>query len=208
MNDQGNPRLRLSIRNIYATWVMNVDSATFLFDPVGVNPNDYADVDAVVVTHEHLDHFDKGIVDNLHDGGRRRILTTPYVAGMLENRENIVLLTPGECYDAGGLRVYAERCEHAAKDPVTVVIETGWFSMYYPVDSDYFPEMAAIRDRYRPDILIYLRPDRKTLQTISDAIQPRMIFCCEYPMMEPVAIPGVQVVQAKPLGWSVYPKTL
>ena len=204
MSDEGNHRLHLSVRNIYATLVVKVDSLTILFDPVGVNPEEYADAGIVIVTHEHMDHFDKGIVEKLQSGRRCRILTTTFVAGLLENRAGVVSLTPGDCFEDGDVRVYAERCEHAANDPLTFVIKTGRFSIYYPVDSDYFPEMASIRDRYEPDIMIYLRSDGKTLKAINNAVQPRVIFCCEYPMMEQITIPGVEVIQTKPLEWSDY----
>jgi hypothetical protein len=132
-------------------------------------------------------------------------LTTTFVAGLLKTRDRVVPLTPGDSHEYGGVRVHAERCEHAANAPLTFVVKTRRFSIYYPVDSDYFPEMVSIRDRYAPDVIIYTRSDGKTLKAISNTVKPRVIFCCEYPMMGPLTIPGIEVIQAKPLEWVVYP---
>jgi len=204
-NHKSDDQLQISVRNIYATLLVIADSLTILFDPIEIDPQAYRDVDIVIVTHEHIDHFDKGLIKRLHDESRCEVLTTPFVAKQLECLEWVIALKPGDFYNVKGVWIYAEQCEHAANDPLTFIIKTRHFSVFHPGDSDFFPQMGSIRDRYAPDIMIYMRCSEQNLRKISSAIKPRTIFCCEYPMMEEMTIPDVEVKRAKPLEWFVYP---
>ncbi|MEW5899049.1 MAG: hypothetical protein AB1652_07755 [Bacillota bacterium] len=58
-------QLSLSMLNVYSTVLMKIDSLVILFDPLEINPEKYDDVDLIIITHEHIDHFDKNLMYGL-----------------------------------------------------------------------------------------------------------------------------------------------
>jgi L-ascorbate metabolism protein UlaG (beta-lactamase superfamily) len=85
-------KISLSMLNVYSTVLMKINSLVILFDPLEINPEKYDDIDLIVITHEHADHFDKKLVTGIHNRTNAVILTTPFVAGQLTGLAGVISL--------------------------------------------------------------------------------------------------------------------
>ena len=52
--------------NNYSGVTIKTPSKTIVIDPVDVKPRDFKNVDAILITHEHYDHFDQALVADIH----------------------------------------------------------------------------------------------------------------------------------------------
>jgi len=113
--------------------------------------NELHDVDAVVISHMHLDHLD---IPSLKQLGRDSRLIVPAGAGKMLNRRGfsrVDEVKPGETVAAGGLQVTATPAEHSgfrppagpSGIPLGFVIG-GSRHVYFAGDTDIFPEMEEI----------------------------------------------------------------
>lgn len=198
-------QVSLSILNVYSTVIMKINSLNILFDPIAINPDKYNnDIDFVVVTHEHIDHFDKKIVAKIHDQTDAVILTTPFVFHRLADLERVVPLRPGDSYESKGVSFCAEPCVHEANDPITFLIKTDEGALFHPADSDYFPELEDIRKKYRPEIMIYTGCSERNLRKIASAICPSIIVSNAYPMLREFSVEGSTVKSLRQSEWFSY----
>jgi len=197
-------RILISIRNVYATVVVKISSLTVLFDPIEIDPDDYTDVDVVLVTHEHMDHFDKTLVKQIHDRAGSLVITSPFVANRLEGLKRVVRLSVGNSYGIKDINIFAEYCEHVANNPLTFIMKTDHYSVFHSSDSDYCHEMQLIREEYKPNILIYTRSSIEELREIANAIKPQIIVRCKYPLLRDMEIPGIEIKAIKPCEWFVH----
>jgi L-ascorbate metabolism protein UlaG (beta-lactamase superfamily) len=198
--------LAISMLNVYSTVLMKIDALSILFDPLGIGPEKCNGIDLVIVTHEHIDHFDRRLVVEIHDRTNAIVLTTPFVAQQLTGLPGVVPLYPGDSYQMKEVSIYAENCVHAANDPVTLVIQTDrGVAVFHPCDSDFFPELTAIREKYKPQIMIYTGSSEQNLTAISAAICPDVIVANAYPMLKEFNIPGTMVKTLKQSEWFLYP---
>ena len=200
-----NDQCLISIRNAYATVLVSINSLTVLFDPIEINPDDYKNVDVVIVTHEHMDHFDKTLVKQIHDRTNSLVITSPFVANRLKGLKRVVRLSVGDSYSMKDINIFAEYCEHVSNNPLTFIMKTDHHSVYHSSDSSYFNEMQLIREKHRPKVLIYMRSSAEELLKISSAIGPDIVVCCQYPLLKEMEIPGIVVKTLKPGEWFVHP---
>lgn len=146
-----------------------------IFDPVKISLEDYIEADAIVITHEHLDHFDRELVRKLQKKTDALILTTPFVAQRLPG-EDTRALEVGESFVIKDVRLYAERCEHPANQPLAFIISTeNGITIYHPSDSEPFPEMTGIGERYKPDILVYFGTSLEKATQIARLVKPQVV---------------------------------
>lgn len=111
-----------------------------------------ADVDAVLISHLHLDHLDLPSLDRL--GRDRRLVVPRGAAGWLRARgfAHVEEVGPGETTSVGGVRVRAVRARHGGFRPplgpaaaaIGYVIE-GSRSIYFAGDTGLFDGMAELR---------------------------------------------------------------
>ena len=130
-----------------------IDRVTILRRAVGTLPADlYQGIDAVVISHLHLDHLD---IASLRLLGSDVQLIVPRGAGRLLERagfRNVVELARGKSVDVDGVEVTATQAVHSGFRPpfgpnaeaVGFVFEEGGESVYFAGDTDVFDEMADL----------------------------------------------------------------
>ncbi len=158
----------------HASLLIEIGGSRILTDPLignrslhlirrsaSVAPEHYANIDAVLISHNHWDHLD---LPSLRKLGRTRRLIVPHgVRAMLHRRgfSNVEELREGEETGIGSVRVQATRASHIAGRPLVSMTTTclsyliqGEHKIHFFGDTEYFPEMADIA----PDIDISFVP--------------------------------------------------
>jgi L-ascorbate metabolism protein UlaG (beta-lactamase superfamily) len=143
--------------NRYAGVTIKTPSKTLVVDPVDVKPRDFKNVDAILITHEHYDHFDQSLVSEIHKQTLCVVVADSTSARRLRNvipPEKLDEVQQGSEVKIGEVSVKAEKCNHPAATPVSFVItsEDG-VKVFHTADSLPFPEMAAIGEREKLDVV-------------------------------------------------------
>jgi L-ascorbate metabolism protein UlaG (beta-lactamase superfamily) len=143
--------------NQYAGILLKTPSKTFVIDPVDIKPKNLQKLDAVLITHEHYDHLDPRLVTEIQketncmviaDTASNRKLQPVMPVGKLQE------IKPGDEIKIGEVAIKAEKCNHSAKAPVTYIITSeDQVKVYHTADSLPFPELAAIGQREKFDIV-------------------------------------------------------
>jgi L-ascorbate metabolism protein UlaG (beta-lactamase superfamily) len=133
------------------------DGAVLVIDPGTLTERTALDgVDAVLITHEHVDHLD---VDALADALGKRPSVTVYthqdVASKLDALDGVVrTVRSGESFEAAGFGVRAYGGWHAEIHPeMPRVVNLGFLvndSVYHPGDSFDVPEDAQVDTLFVP----------------------------------------------------------
>jgi len=152
----------------HATVALEIGGARLLTDPVlrarvahlrrhGPRPDPHvlAGLDAVLVSHLHLDHLD---VPSLRMLGRGVRVISPRGAGAVLRRAGFARVTElgvGEATQVAGATVTAVEAEHdGRRHPLGPVAETlgfeieGAHRVYFAGDTDVFPGMEALAGRH------------------------------------------------------------
>jgi len=194
--------------NVYSSLVLKTHLATFAIDPVKLNldssPFDASAIDAIVITHEHADHFEKGLCMEMQGRSGAQVLTTSYGAGKLGGKTGG--LEAGESVKIKDMTFYAERCVHPANEPLAFVMKTGGATIYHPSDSEAFPEMEEVKSKYEPDILLYLGTTKKDLVDITELVEPKIVVSYFATRFADLKVPGVQLKMVQQLETFVYPE--
>jgi len=143
--------------NNYAGTAIKTPSKTLVVDPVDVKPRDFKNVDAILITHEHYDHFDQSLVSEIHKLTQCMIIADQTSARRLRNvisSEKLSEVQPGSEVKLDEVSVKAEKCNHPAATPVSFIItsEDG-VKIFHSADSLPFPEMATIGEREKLDVV-------------------------------------------------------
>ncbi|MEX2547141.1 MAG: MBL fold metallo-hydrolase [Chloroflexota bacterium] len=149
----------------HSTVLVEMGGARILTDPVlfdritilrrtvsPLPPELYQRVDAVVISHLHLDHLD---IPSLRLLGANTPLIVPRGAGRLMRRSgfaNVIELPTGQSVDVAGVRVTATPAAHSGFRPpfgpnaeaVGYLLEQGNERVYFAGDTDVFDEMADL----------------------------------------------------------------
>ncbi len=164
--------------NSYSGIIIKTPTTTLIFDPVRIKLEEYIQADAIVVTHEHSDHFDPELVRELQKKTNATVLTTPFVAQRLRG-EQTKALKVGDSFGLKDTELYAERCDHPANQPLSFIISTkSGITIYHPSDSDPFPEMAELEKKYKPDVLAYLGVSLGNAAQITKLVKPQAVVSC------------------------------
>ncbi len=156
----------------HSTLLIEIDGIRILTDPclrdrIGPlvrhgpvpDPDDYRDIDAVLVSHLHLDHLDLASLRML-DGRPTTLVPRGSAPLMRRNRlHDFVELVPGETIRFGGLVIRATHAEHSGFRPPSgpqavalgFVVEGAGRRVYFAGDTDTFPAMA---DLDSPDVAL------------------------------------------------------
>lgn len=143
--------------NRYAGITIKTPSKTLVVDPVDVKPRDFKNVDAILITHEHYDHFDQSLVSEIHRLTRCMIVADQTSARRLRNvisSDKLNEVQPGSDVKLDKVSVKAEKCNHPAATPVSFIItsEDG-VKIFHSADSLPFPEMATIGEKEKLDVV-------------------------------------------------------
>jgi len=190
--------LALVLLNVYSSLILKTHHLTAIFDPVKLSLDkqhfDSQDIDAIIITHEHADHFDQKLVLEIERRSQAIIITTPFIAEKLQKKAKKVKgLRVGESAAVKDVTFYAEYCEHSANEPLSFIIKTDAATIYHPDDSDSFPEMKTIGKRYQPEIVLYLGTSKKGLAKIAKMVKPNIIVTYFDIRFADLEIPGTEL---------------
>ena len=167
----------LALLNSYSTFVVRTDLITAIFDPVGMKSYKKDKIDLIIITHEHIDHFDQDLVIELQEQNSAPVLTTPFLAKKLVELEGYVIpLKVGDSFKLNDTAFYAEYSNHTANQPLSFVICTKIANIYHPNDSRPFPEMSLIRKKYNPYLMVYTGNSIGEIPEMADMIRPKIII--------------------------------
>lgn len=116
--------------------------------------------DILIVTHEHLDHFDADSMPVLFGNTRKRMICSPTAAEKFRElrRDNSRLepLSRGKHNIINGITIRAVYADHGdlAPDSIGILIDTGDFIIYYSSDTAYKPKEIAESLGCVPDLAI------------------------------------------------------
>ena len=190
--------LALVLLNVYSSLILKTHLFTVIFDPVKLSLDkqhfDSQDIDAIIITHEHADHFDQKLVLEIERRSQATIITTPFLAQKLEGEGvKVKGLRVGESAAVKDVTFYAEYCEHAANEPLSFIIKTDAATIYHPDDSSPFPGMAEIRNRYGPEIVLYMSTSKEGLIKITEMVKPNIVVSYFDPRFADLKIPGTEL---------------
>jgi L-ascorbate metabolism protein UlaG (beta-lactamase superfamily) len=188
--------------NTYSSIIIKTNLLTTLFDPVGIEQSKCKDidVDVIVVTHEHVDHFNEELVRKLQRQNNAFVLATPFIASRLrastslnteaedKEKEMIKGMKVGDSFGINDTIFFAEYSAHPAIQPLSFVIKTESATIYHPDDSKAFAGMTAMRNRYMPDLMLYTGTSVGNMVEIAEKIGPKMVISYADPRFEDIKI--------------------
>jgi len=148
-------RVALTWFNEYSGTVIKTPTSTLIFDPVGIRSSDVPRADAIVITHEHVDHFEGGLTRDIQRQTGATVVTTPFVAEQLRAvpSEKLRALRAGKVITIGNVQLNTMPSDHPGNQPLTFMITTeDNIRIYHSSDSRPFSEMKRIGEKYKPDI--------------------------------------------------------
>ena len=143
--------------NHYAGILLKTPTKTLAIDPVDIKPKSLRNVDAILITHEHYDHFDPRLLTEIQKETNCTIIADPASTKKLEfaiPAEKLQEIKPSMEIKIGEVSVKAEKSNHPAQAPVTYIITSeDQVKIYHTADSLPFPELAAIGLREKFDVV-------------------------------------------------------
>ncbi|MBI2583897.1 MAG: MBL fold metallo-hydrolase [Candidatus Aenigmarchaeota archaeon] len=113
-----------------------IDPGHWVFEHTDAKPSDFSDVNAVLITHEHPDHFYPEALDEIRSSGARIITNKSLAPKIREKGMKADMLNPGEVTDVSGISVKAADCPHGIL-PVPVPENVGFViqdKIFHPGD--------------------------------------------------------------------------
>ena len=185
----------LAWANSYSAVVVKTPEATLLFDPVSMELPEDATLDLIAVSHSHSDHWDPSAVVKMQRQSRALVATSQSLAhrlnGAFQNQGDtttVVAVQPGDTLNFGDATITILRCDHAAVEPLSFLVQTAdGVTIYLPGDTTPFPEMERVpspslstvpppegeRDRVRIDILLWMGTALEDGARIAQQVKPK-----------------------------------
>jgi len=139
-------------KHAHATVVLSRDGASVVIDPGAYTPNSavlVAATSAVLVTHDHPDHFDAAILNAALDAQPElRVWAPAGVTGALEPHDGrVVTVSAGDAFEAAGFDVTVIGEQHAVIHPDLPPMENVGYlvdgTLLHPGDSYLVPDVAV-----------------------------------------------------------------
>jgi L-ascorbate 6-phosphate lactonase len=127
--------------------------------PKLITPYDL-DLDILITSHDHMDHFDNDSIPILMSNGRAKIfgsVTAVKVAeGLGIDKGRMTAMKPGDKAKLDGITIKAVYADHGelAPDALGIIIELEKIKIYYVADTSYNPEVVKTVKKEKPDIII------------------------------------------------------
>jgi L-ascorbate metabolism protein UlaG (beta-lactamase superfamily) len=143
--------------NNYSGVTIKTPSKTLIVDLADVDPAIFKKVDAILITHEHLDHFEESLTREIY-----RRTQCPVVADSTSAKRLKDVLPAGKLHEMrvgkeiklDNVTVRAESFRHPAIAPVSYLITTeDGVRIYHTGDSLPTPDMKQIGERSPPDVV-------------------------------------------------------
>jgi L-ascorbate metabolism protein UlaG (beta-lactamase superfamily) len=143
--------------NNYSGVLIKTPSKTLAIDPVDIRPKSLRNIDALLITHEHYDHFDPRLLTEIQKEANCTIIADPISARKIQHvipPDLLKEIRPSQEIKVGEVSIRAEKCNHKAQAPVTYIITSeDHVKIYHTADSLPFPELAAIGQREQFDVV-------------------------------------------------------
>lgn len=145
-----------------SAFILKTSHHTIIIDPATKVPTDTLTslgiIDAILITHEHSDHFDASATFDLHHASEGVVVANEgayqSLAGLIHRAEKLILLRPGEDARLDGMIVTAIAANHSGLSPLMYVISVDNMTILHGSDSGYEPAL----EEYRGKIDIALLP--------------------------------------------------
>ena len=160
-----------------------------LLDPFDLN------LDAVIATHPHYDHFDMDAIPQVMSNGRTRLFASvecqKEVARLKMSDEGCQYVCPGDQGVCAGFHLFFTTCDHGAgaPDAVGVIIETDGKRVFIAGDTCLrLDRQAEYLARGPIDLLIapingaYGNLNEEECAALSEALAARLTIPCHYGM--------------------------
>jgi len=143
--------------NSFSGVTIKTPTKTLVVDPVDIDPKVFKAVDIILVTHEHLDHFDGSMVQDVHKRTQCSVLadsTTARRMGDFILPTKLHEMRMGKEIKLDNITIRAESYKHPAATPVSYLItsEDG-IRVYHTGDSLPNPDMKQVGERSPPDVV-------------------------------------------------------
>ena len=143
--------------NNYSGVIVRTPSKMLVVDPADVDPLTFKTVDAVLVTHEHYDHFDETLIKEIFRRTKCAVLADSTSAMRLKDTipaDKLHTMKFSKETKIDNVTVRAEAFDHPATAPVSYLItnEDG-VKVYHTGDSLPHPDMKQIGERSPPDLV-------------------------------------------------------
>lgn len=122
-----------------------IDPGNYNFEPGRLSREDFKNIDLLIVTHKHADHFDLDAVKAIYAQSNPTIFTTKELVDVMANADVLArLLTVGQVEEIAGFRIVGIRADHVVRGEVVdafgVVVEADHKRVYHTSDTVYFKE--------------------------------------------------------------------
>ncbi|MBO3803514.1 MAG: MBL fold metallo-hydrolase [Candidatus Brockarchaeota archaeon] len=207
-----------------SAFIIRTSRHAIIIDPAAKMSKDDASslgtVDAILITHEHGDHFDASSTFDLHRANEAVVVVNEgayaSLEGLIRGEGKLVLLEPGEAAETGGVVVKAIASNHSGLSPLMYFISMDGVAILHCSDSGFVPELAD----YAGEVDVAILPAGGASPTAS----PSQAFKMAEAVMPKIAIPmhgtsaeygelrsaleslqGVQFLELEPLSPQVVP---
>jgi len=143
--------------NNYSGVVVRTPSKTLVVDPADVDPRIFKTVDALLITHEHFDHFDESLTREIYRRTQCNIVADSTSSMRLKDAlpaGKLHEMRVGKEIRLDNIIVRAEAFRHPATAPVSYLITTeDGVKIYHTGDSLPYPNMKQVGERSPPDVV-------------------------------------------------------
>ena len=135
--------------------------------PLPISPAEIS-CDAVICTHDHLDHLDPDTVTEINS--RQLFITTNEGKEKLKGlgKENVIAINEGECISLGDFEIMAVFADHTV-EAFGVIVKVEGKTLYFSGDTLYNEKLFDIA-KHRPDITFICINGRLGNMSASEAL--------------------------------------
>ena len=158
-------------RLIQAGMRIEYEGKVIYIDPINVYPGKTADADIILITHNHGDHFNWGVIGQLVKGNTSILVTSDIFLSYTSLGTNtIIRVAHDSVNEVSGIKieaVYAYNSNHNSSVSVGYILNLGTTRFYHSGDTKLIPEMST----YNVDIACLPMGQNYTFASINEAVE-------------------------------------